>query len=328
MISSRLPLTLAVADNPFTHAILSGRIPIEGVDARFITVKPLVAAYRRMVRDLAFDVCEVAATTYMVARSLGTPLVALPVFLSRSFHHGGLVVRPDAGIRTAKDLEGKKVGVRAYSVTTGVWTRGILSDEYGLDTSKVTWVVDDEEHVAALKLPPNVERVPPGSSLVELMAKGEISAGFAGTAGLGRVGTPSEGWNARIPSLPACPELLPNANELELAWHRRTGIYPMHGALVVKEDVLKAHPWVARSLYDAFARAKAEWLEELASGHATSEIDNKYRRLAGIVGPDPLPFGMAANQASIAALTDYAFQQKLTPRRMEGSELFIDPHAT
>ena len=115
-----------------------------------------------MVRDVEFDVCEMAPTTYMIARALGAPFIALPIFVMRRFHHGGFVVRPDSGIKVPKDLEGKKVGVRAYSVTTGVWTRGIFINEYGLDSSKVTWVVDDEEHVTTLKLPPNVVHAPRG----------------------------------------------------------------------------------------------------------------------------------------------------------------------
>ena len=152
--------SFATNDLPHTHAIRSSRIPIEGVAPNFVKVAPQIAAYRRMVRDHEFDVCELAPTTYIMARSLGAPFVALPIFVSRGFHHGGLLVRPDANIRTPKDLEGKKVGVRAYWVTTGAWTRGILIDEYDLDTSKVTWVVDDEEHVTQLKLPPNVVHAP------------------------------------------------------------------------------------------------------------------------------------------------------------------------
>ena len=98
----------------------------------------------------------------------------------RRFHHGGLLVRPDAGIRTPKDLEGKKVGVRAYSVTTGVWLRHVLIEEFGLDSSKVTWVVDDEEHVTGLKLPSNVIHAAPDNSLADMMAKGELAMNSAG----------------------------------------------------------------------------------------------------------------------------------------------------
>ena len=129
-------LTFAIADHPHTAAVRNGSIPIEGVEPEFITVKPQIAAFRRMVRQVEFDVCELAPTTYLIARAYGAPFVALPIFVQRRFHHAGLLVNPNAGIKVPKDLEGQKVGVRAYSVTTGVWTRGILMDEFGLTHPK------------------------------------------------------------------------------------------------------------------------------------------------------------------------------------------------
>src|ERR1700712_1054211 len=175
-VSGKVHLTLAIAEHPHTSAIRDGSIPIEGVDAEFITVKPQIGAFRRMVRDVEFDVCELAPTTYIIARAYGAPFVALPVFVVRRFHHSGMLVHPNSDIKVPKDLEGKRVGVRAYSVTTGVWIRQVLIDEFGLDSSKVTWVVDDEEHVTKLKLPSNVIHAPAGSSLAEMMAKGELVA--------------------------------------------------------------------------------------------------------------------------------------------------------
>src|SRR6202048_842728 len=130
-------LNIAIADYGHTRARKSGEVPIQGVEANFVSVVPIIGAFRRMVRDVEFDICEMAPTTYMIARARGAPYIALPIFLMRRFHHGGFVVRPDAGIRHPKDLEGQKVGVRAYSVTTGVWTRGIFMKEYGLASSKV-----------------------------------------------------------------------------------------------------------------------------------------------------------------------------------------------
>ena len=193
----------------------------------FVEVVPIIGAFRRMVRDVEFDVCEMAPTTYMIARALGAPFIALPVFLMRRFHHGGFVVRPDSGIKEPKDLEGKKVGVRAYSVTTGVWTRGIFVNEYGLDSSKVTWVVDDEEHVTSLKLPPNVVHAPDGKSLASMMASGELQAGFSGPAGIGRAGPPTGAWEQRAQaSAVTYPELIANAPEVEAQWFRRTRHLP------------------------------------------------------------------------------------------------------
>src|SRR6218665_3897873 len=129
----KVPLKIAIAEHPHTSAIRSGAIPIEGVDGEIMGVQPQIGAFRRMVRDVEFDVCELAPTTYIIARAYGAPFVGLPIFVVRRFHHGGLLVRPDAGINTPKDLEGKKVGVRAYSVTTGVWLRQALMDDCGLD---------------------------------------------------------------------------------------------------------------------------------------------------------------------------------------------------
>jgi 4,5-dihydroxyphthalate decarboxylase len=323
-VTAKLPLKIAVAEHPHTSAIRSGAIPIEGVEPEIITVKPQIGAFRRMVRDVEFDVCEIAPTTYIIARAYGSPFKALPIFVVRRFHHGGLLVRPDAGIRTPKDLEGKKVGVRAYSVTTGVWTRQVLMDEFGVDNSKITWVVDDEEHVTQLKLPANVIHAPPGRSLADMMAASEISAGFAAAAGIGRTGNPTGGWQEVEADY---PDLLPNATELEADYYRRTGIYPMHGTVVVKDSVLAEHPWVAQSLYDAFASAKDAWVAKLNRGEASGETAQRYSGLCKIVGPDPLPYGIDNNRATIEALAKTAYEQKLTPRHMSIADTFVDVRA-
>lgn len=321
-MTKKVHLKLAIAEHPHTSAIRDGSIPIEGVDAEFITVQPQIGAFRRMVRDVEFDVCELAPTTYIIARAYGAPFVALPIFVVRRFHHSGLLVRPDAGIKTPKDLEGKKVGVRAYSVTTGAWTRQVLIDEFGLDPSKVTWVVDDEEHVTQLELPPNVIHAPEGSSLAEMMEKGELVAGFHGNAGIGRTGAPTGGWKEVEADY---PDLFPNAAELEAEYYARTGVYPMHGTIVVKDSVLAEHPWVAKSIYDAFDKAKKDWLRKLDAGELTDKKNKKYLELRKIVGHDPLPYGIEENRKTIEALEATAFKQGLTPRRMSMSELFVDP---
>jgi 4,5-dihydroxyphthalate decarboxylase len=311
-----------------TAALIDGDVVAEGVTLDFVDVRPAIAAYRRMVRHVEFDVCELAPTTYYIARACGLPFKALPVFLTRRFHHHGLVVQRDAGIHSPKDLEGKKVGVRAYSVTTGVWTRGILTNEYALDASKVMWVVDDEEHVTQLKLPPNVVHVPDGRSLAAMMAAGELAAAFTGNAGIGREGPPQAGWEAKErPSAPTYAELLPDARNLEAQWYRRTGIHPFHNLIVVKDDILDAHPWIARSLYDAFAEAKARWLPALKSGQANSTDDQTYRALMPLVGDDPLPYGIEPNRNSIEALIHYSVQQGLIPRPLSVADLFVDPDA-
>jgi 4,5-dihydroxyphthalate decarboxylase len=318
-------LKTAIATYGHTKALKSGQVKADKVDLDFVDVVPIIGAFRRMVRDVEFDVCEMAPTTYMIARALGAPFIALPVFIMRRFHHGGFVVRPDSGIKVPKDLEGKKVGVRAYSVTTGVWTRGIFTNEYDMDSSKVTWVVDDEEHVTTLKLPPNVIHAPEGKSLAGMMASGEIQAGFTGPAGIGRAGPPTGAWETggQKPA-EVYPELIPNVEQTEHDWFRRTGIYPIHGLITVKTEVLNKYPWVAKSLYNAFVEAKKPYIEHLKGTEGDSPDEKKYRGLMPVVG-DPLPYGLKANMPSIEAMLTYGLQQKLIPKRMPLDEVFVDP---
>ena len=322
-MANKVRLTIAIGDNSHVSALKNGSVVPEGIDLDFVNVTPQIGAFRRMVRDHEFDICELAPTTYLIARALGAPFVALPIFLMRHFHHNGILIRPDAGIATPKDLEGKKMGVRAYSVTTGVWVRGLLQDEYGVDHSKITWVVDDEEHVQELKLPANVVHVEGGKSLSSMMASGEIQAGLAGNAGVGRAGSPTAGSWKQVEA--NYPELFPNAHALETEWYNRTGIYPMHGTIVVKDSVLAEHPWVARSLFDAFMEAKRLWLPKLHAGEVNSAKDKQYREQAKIVGNDPLPYGMKLNMPTILALQQTAHKQGLTPKLLPIEKAFVDP---
>ena len=319
-----LPLSIAIGNYPHTAGIKEGTIPIVGVAPDFKNIVPQIGAFRRMVRELEFDVCELAPTTFLIARAHGVPIKALPIFLMRNFHHNGILIRPDANIRHPKDLEGKKFGVRAYSVTTGVWTRQLLMDEYGVDSARVTWVVDDEEHVRELKLPPNVEHAPEGTSLAGMMAAGELQAGLAGNAGVGRSGSPTAGgWKVEAQDY---PELFPNNKELEADYYARTGVYPTHGLIAVKEQVLNENPWLARSLFNTFLAAKNAWMSRLLAGETKADSDNKYRVLSKIVG-DPLPYGMAANRPAIDALARTAYETGLSPQLLDAEDAYVDPEA-
>ncbi|WP_250502116.1 ABC transporter substrate-binding protein [Caballeronia sp. AZ7_KS35] len=321
-----VPLKIAIATYGHTAALKQGIVPIEGVKPEFVEIKPIISAFRRMVRDVEFDVCEMAPATYMIARAAGAPFKALPVFIFRRFHHAGLVVRKDAGVRTPSDLQNRRVGVRGYSVTTGIWTRGIFADAYGVNNDDITWVVDDEEHVASLRLPPNVQKSPAGRSLVDLMADGYLSAAFTGNAGIGRAGAPKENWQASdAGGGNQYDELFPDAQERETQWYRATGIYPIHGLLVIKDSVLAEHPHVARALFDACVEAKNLYLAQLAARTSASDTDTHYRTMQHMVGADPLPYGIAANRVSIDTLIRYCFEQHLLPRRFGAEELFINP---
>jgi 4,5-dihydroxyphthalate decarboxylase len=326
------PLTLTAAVRPHGGALplLSGAIPMDGLRLDHITVEPQIAAYRHMVRDLAFDVCELAPTTYLCAKAFNKAFTAIPVFLTRDFHHRSVVCNVASGIKKPQDLRGKKFGVRAYTVTTGVWTRGMLQSEYGLDPAQVIWYTDDEEHVREWVAPPNVVRLPPGESLAQMIVAGQLDAALSGMAGIGRSGPPTANWEAAAaqavagPSAAQLAALFPTARALEMEWYRRTKIFPMHGLIVIKDAVLAEHPWVAAELLRAFQASKALHLKRLAdAGPSTADDRHILETQEMIGGGDPLPFGLEANRPTIEALIQYASSQQIIPMKVRPEEVFV-----
>ena len=317
-------LKIALRTYPHTELLKSGAVSVPDANLSFEEVKPHIAAFRRMVRELAYDICEIAPTTYIIARAYGVPIIALPVFFVRRFHHSGFLVRPGAGIEEPKDLEGRNFGVRAYSVTTGVWKRGLLQNNYGVDINKVTWWVDDQEHLEALKLPANVRHVPEGDSLMAMMNRDALDAGVSGDAGLGRAGKPTAGWNDSGPELRSDLEpLFTNTAMLDKQAFDRTGVFPIHGTLAIKESVLAENPGLAENLYQAFVSAKASYLGALRNGTAEGTQADKDRAHMAIVGDDPLPYGLEENRASIEALIRYGHQQGLIPKLYKAEDMFL-----
>jgi 4,5-dihydroxyphthalate decarboxylase len=315
-------LSIAVEGFGHTRALLDGSIQPDGFTLDPQPVSPIIAAYRLMVRERAFDICEMAATTYLVARSFGKRFTALPIFLTRIFHHDALVYHADQPISDPHQLEGQRVGVRAYTVTTGVWTRGLLQHEYGVDISRVTWVTDDEEHVEEFRPPSNVVAAPPGVSLAQLLGEGSLVATFKGNAGAGRAGPPRADWTA-----PAAPEvqtrpLFPNARAADADWLQRTGITPIHALIVVKDEVLDANPALPMSLYAAFSDARDRYLEQLRANGPHNADDERWLDLQSIVGSDPLPYGIRANRSSLEALVRYAAEQHVIPEIVPIESLF------
>ncbi len=173
---SDLKLKTATRTQGNNKALKDGAVKPKTFDFAFEEVDPIIAAFRRMVRGNEFDICEMAITTYICAKEHGKPMTAVPIFLVRAFHHGAILANTKV-VRSPKDLEGKKVGVnRGYTVTTGVWARGILQDEHGVDLSKITWVLSGDEHVAEYKPPSNVVPIEEGKDMAEMLASGELAA--------------------------------------------------------------------------------------------------------------------------------------------------------
>lgn len=298
-------LKTAVATYAHTKGLKDGSVTAPGVRLEHVEVSPIVAAFRRMVRTLEFDVSEMAITTYLTAKAHGKAFTALPVFVMRQFHHSPIVYNVKSGVKAPKDLEGKKVGVRAYTVTTGVWARGILASEYGVDLDKVTWVVVDEEHVQEYRKPANVEERP-GANLGELLKKGELAAAI----GVGTVDSPD------------VMSLLVHPREAEAAWYRKTGIYPVNHTVVVKDSLLQSDPTLGPRLFGAFKDAKAVFLRELDSGATLAADAQAVAQRRSVVGDDPLPYGLAKNRKALEAIIQYARDQKILPRAVTPEEMF------
>jgi 4,5-dihydroxyphthalate decarboxylase len=234
-------------------------------------------------------------------------MTAVPVFLVRAFHHGAILVNSNAGIAKPKDLEGRKVGVnRGYTVTTGVWARSILQDEHGVDLSKITWVLSGDEHVAEYRPPANVVPIEKGKQMGDMLASGELAAAI--------------GVEAKHPDV---KPLISNALEAGLAALRQRGHYPINHTVVIKDELLAAHPGLAADVFNAFAEGKRRYVERLKAGkiEKPTEADEVHRRVMAITG-DPLPYGIAPNRRVIEELIRHALTQGIITRPVTVEELF------
>jgi 4,5-dihydroxyphthalate decarboxylase len=289
------------------RALKDGTVKPKTFAFDFEEVDPLIAAFRRMVRGNEFDICEMAITTYICAKAHGKPMTAIPVFVVRAFHHGAILVNSKADIAKPKDLEGKRVGVnRGYTVTTGVWARSILQDEHGVDLSKITWVLSGDEHVAEYRPPKNVIPIEQGKKMGDMLVSGELAAAI--------------GVEANHPDV---QPLIPNALEAGLKALRQRGHYPINHAVVIKDELIAAHPGLAADVFEAFAQAKRVYVDRLKAGRIEkpTEVDEVHRRVMEITG-DPLPYGIAPNRKVIEDLIGHALTQGIITRPVAVEELF------
>ncbi len=288
-------------------ALKNGAVTAQGFTLKFEEVPVLVHAFRRMVRQLEFDVCEMALTTYLCAREHGVKFTALPIFLVRGFHHGAILHNTDSPVVNPKNLEGSRVGVnRGYTVTTGVWARSILQEEHGVDLSKVTWVLSGDEHVEAYRPPPNVEAIAAGETIEEQLESGELAAAVNIKSG-----------NPKIQSL------IDNPTETGLAAFQDRGHYPINHLIAVRDDVLEANPELAVALFEAFAESKNQYLEKLRDGTLENPdaMDTLYRRILDL-GGNPLPYGIEPNRPVLENLIGHAQTQKILTKPVEIEALF------
>ena len=298
-------LTFAIANYGHTTPLKDGSVTSNrfGMEHREITPVPMI--FRRMVRGLEFDVAEMALATYLCSKEHGKRFTALPIFLTHDFYHGGILVNKNSGISEPKDLEGKRVGVRSYTLTPGVWTRSILQHEHGVDLDAVTWVLSGDEHVEEFVEPSNVESSANGD-LADMLISGEVDA----TIGAGPIDSDE------------VQPLFPDAPQLDAAWHEKTGVYPISHLLVVKDDLLDGMDNIAHELYGMFSEAKAPYVERLQSGEASGPGDQSFLARAEIVDGDPIPYGYESARHTLETFIAHNVEQGVIPTAVDSETLF------
>lgn len=306
--TDRVALTLRSALDTYGHtaAIKDGRLTAPHVSFDFVDVQPMNRAFGPMAMQQAFDFSEMAIVTFLQAHYYGKPLVLLPMTMLNRFHHGSIVVLENSPIRAPQDLEGKRIGVRSYSQTTGTWTRGILHAEYGVDLETLTFVTQEDAHVADYIDPPNCVRISKERSFTQLLMDGTIDAWIGGRD---------------VPRTRDFRTVIPAAAAEEMAWFHRLGVLPINHMAVLRGDLYAFHPWIAEEIFELFTTAKREYLATLAAT-GTTEPEERFRERLVREGRDPLPMGVAALRPSLELIVDYAYRQGLIPHPYAVEELF------
>lgn len=318
----RLAITVATWDYDRVRPIMDGRVPIEGCDVNYLVLPPEECFHRAYLRR-EFEVSEIGFSPYLIAHSRDLcPYIAVPVFLSRMFRHSAIYIRSDRAIRTPADLRGKVVGVGEYQMSAAMWPRGILADEYGVQSHDVSWRqgginVPGRKEKFPLNLPPGfpLKPIPEGSTLSAMLAAGDLDAVFSPEP-------PSCYGDGHSPVV----RLFEDFETVEREYYQRTKVFPIMHALGVRRDIHERHPWLATSLCKAFAEAKrlstADLFEFGAPKIGLPWIASHARQTRQLMGEDFWPYGIEPNRHTLEVMTRYSFEQGLAVRKLNVNELF------
>jgi 4,5-dihydroxyphthalate decarboxylase len=286
-MTEQLVLRTAVGKHQHVKPLKDGRVTSRRVRLDFHDYEPLPKAFRTMVRGDGLDVSEMAVVTHLLAHRYGKPIIGIAIPLWSRLPHTNLVCRADSAITGPRDLEDTKVGVRAYAQTSGVWVRGILQHEYGVDVNGITWVTMEDAHLAEYKDPSIAVRNASSLALRPLMMAGELSAIM--------------GEREVDPS--GIRPVIPDAEKTAKAWIARTGIYPINHVLTLRNALLADHPWLAQELMELFEEGRRIAVQD-----------------DGAVPPPA--YGLEANRASLQRAFDFSAEQQITERAYKVDELF------
>ena len=312
---NELPLTIALGDYDINRGLIDGLVVPQGTAPR-VLVYQSPERHARMIRHLEFDVCELSLGSYLMLHDRAElPVVAIPVFPHRRFRHGYVFVDGTAGITTARDLEGRRVGIRTWQTTAGIWARGMLQDDHGLDLAAIEWVRQDPEDLPLAD--PDRFRfstVAQGDTVTAMLERGEL-AGLIypeRPAALGRPGARTT-------------RLFPDPKAEEIAWSERTGLFPLMHTVVIRRELVERFPWLALNLMTAFRASTDLAFERMRDPRRISLawFDEALEEQRRVLGPDPWAIGLEPARHALETLIRWSHEQAMISRPMTAESLFV-----
>ena len=315
-MAKKIPLTLACGDYEIIRALKEGQVVPDGIDLTVLTEMDSTTRHWRFIRNRDFDLAETSASSYVVAKDRGEPVTALPVFLHRRFRHGFVFINTTKGIKSPKDLVGRRVGIKSFLVTAGHWMRGILEHEYGVPHKSLQYFAELDEDIDFT--PPadlNITRLPHDRSVEKMLAEGELDAVIHSS-----IIKPIAARDPRV------GRLFPDFKAEEIAYYKKTGIFPIMHVMGIKQEIVDKHPWVPINIFHAFQRAKAIAMARMANPRIVplAWYREAWEEQEEILGPDPWEYGLGEkNRHNIATLAGYSHEQGLTRRLLTPDDLFV-----
>ena len=315
-MSKNIPITLACGDYEITRPLKEGIVTPDGIDLTVLTDMDSTTRHWRFLRNRDFDMAETSASSYIVARGHDFPVNALPVFLHRRFRHGFVFINTSKGITKPTDLIGRRIGIKSFLVTAGHWMRGILEHEYGVPHKSVEYFAElDEDIEFAPPADLKITRLPHAKSVETMLAEGELDAVIHSS-----IIKPFAAGDPRV------GRLFPDFKNEEIAYYKKTGIFPIMHVLGLKQEIVDQHPWVPINMFQAFQRAKAIAMARMANPRIVplAWYREAWEEQEQILGPDPWEYGLGdKNRHTIETLAGYSHEQGLTRRRLTADDLFV-----
>lgn len=316
-MSKKLRLTLAIGDYEIVRALKEGTVQPDGIELTILTEMDSTTRHWRFLRNQDFDVAECSSSSYLVARDLGMPFEGIPVFLHRRFRHGFIFINTTKKIQKPTDLIGKKVGLKQYQSSAQLWMRGILEHDYGVPHRSIDWYSELDESIE-FDPPPdlNLTRLPDEKSVEIMLAEGEIDALLHPD-----LIKPLRDGDPRV------GRLFPNFKEEEVAFYKRTKIFPIMHVLSVRREIVEKYPWVPINLYQAFNKAKAIAMKKMVNPRIVplAWYREAWEEQEEILGRDPWEYGMTENnEGQLTKMVAYSHEQGMIKRNIPLDELFID----